>query len=113
MTMTPDMINGLFETFGAVLVFNHCRVTLRDRAVKGVSIASSALFTLWSVWNTFYYPFLDQWFSFAGTCLLALANGLWVGLLIYFRDDVQGSLAAFSPVGQWFLEATRSARIRG
>jgi len=82
--MTLDMINGLFETFGAVLVFNHCRVTLRDRAVKGVSITSSALFTLWGLWNLWFYPFLDQWYSFCGTCLLVSANALWVAMLLYF-----------------------------
>lgn len=86
--MTPDMINGLFETFGALLVFNHCRVTLRDRQVKGVSIISSALFTTWSIWNLVYYPILDQWCSFVGTVLLAFANAGWVGLMIWFRRGV-------------------------
>lgn len=83
--MSPDLINGLFESFGALLVFNHCRVTLRDRDVKGVSILSSALFTTWGLWNLWYYPFLDQWFSFLGTCLLVTANTLWVILLVHFK----------------------------
>jgi len=82
--MSPDLINGLFETFGALLVFNHCRVTLRDRQVKGVSITSSALFTLWGWWNIFYYSHLDQWYSLCGGTLLMLGNTIWVALLIYY-----------------------------
>ena len=92
--MTPDMINGLFETFGALLVFNHCRVTLRDREVKGVSITSSALFTLWGMWNLFFYSHLDQWFSLCGTCLLVSANTLWVMLLLRFRYGVTAVVRA-------------------
>ena len=84
--MTPDMINGLFEAVGGALIFNHCRAVLRDRAVAGVSIFSTAVFTLWGFWNLFYYPHLDQWFSFAGGLVIVVANSLWVYLLLQYRS---------------------------
>ena len=39
--MTPDLINGLFEAIGGLLVLNHCRVLFVDKMVKGVSVFST------------------------------------------------------------------------
>lgn len=85
--MTPDMINGLFEMIGGLLVLNHCRAVLRDRRVAGVSIFSVAVFTLWGFWNLYYYPFLGQWWSFAGGLVIVMANALWVALLFRYRKN--------------------------
>jgi len=82
--MSPDLINGLFEAFAGLFVLNHCRVLLRDRAVAGVSIASVAFFTLWGVWNLWFYPNLGQLWSLVGGVFVVVANALYVGLLIRF-----------------------------
>lgn len=79
-----DVCNGLFEALGGLLVLNHCRAVLRDRAVAGVSIVSVVMFTAWGFWNLYYYPALGQWFSFAGALVIVAANALWVALLIRF-----------------------------
>lgn len=84
--VTPDIINCCFEIVGAVLVMNHCRVMLHDRAVKGVSIVSTILFTLWGVWNLKYYSGLQQWYSLGGSVLLMLVNVMWVGMMLYYRS---------------------------
>lgn len=81
----PDLINGTYEVLGGLLVLNHCRAVLRDRAVAGVSILSVAVFTTWGFWNLFYYPSLGQWASFAGGVVILIANALWVSLLWRFR----------------------------
>jgi hypothetical protein len=82
----PDIINGAFEFTAALMVLNHCRVLLHDKAVAGVSILSTAFFTLWGGWNCFYYPHLGQWFSFAGGIAILVCNVVWVGLMIFFRQ---------------------------
>lgn len=81
---TFDLINGSFEAVAALFTLNHCRVLLRDRAVAGVSIASMAFFTLWGVWNLWFYPHLGQTWSFAGGVLLVAANAVYVALLCRF-----------------------------
>ena len=81
----PDAINGSFEALGGVFVLNHCRVLLRDRAVAGVSILSTAFFTSWGGWNIYYYPHLGQWLSFGGGVFVTSANTFYVGLLLAFR----------------------------
>jgi len=83
--MTPDIINSAFEVLGGVFVLNHCRAVLRDRAVKGVSIVSTGFFAAWGLWNLYYYPHLDQWWSFLGGLVIVGANVWWVYLLLRYR----------------------------
>lgn len=82
--MSADLINGLFEFGGAMLIFNHCRVLLKDRAVAGVSKISTAIFTSWGFWNLYYYPSLKQMWSFTGGCFIVTANLLWLVLMLRF-----------------------------
>jgi hypothetical protein len=81
-----DLVNGLFELLGALFVLNNCRAVLRDRAVKGVSILSTAFFTAWGFWNLYFYPHLGQWWSFIGGAVLVAANVAYVALLMRFSD---------------------------
>lgn len=80
-----DLANGAFEFVGGLLILNHCRAVLRDKAVAGVSVFSTIVFTLWGFWNLYYYPSLDQWFSFAGGLVIVGANVAWVALMLRYR----------------------------
>jgi hypothetical protein len=82
--VTPDFVNGLFEMLGGAFILNHCRVLYRDKMVRGVSIISTSFFFAWGVWNLYYYPHLDQWWSFAGGLVIVLGNCLWVGMMLYY-----------------------------
>lgn len=82
--MTPDMINGLFEACGSVAIFAHCHRLWKDKQVRGASWLATAFFTAWGFWNLYYYPHLDQWWSFAGGIGIATANLLWVGMMVYY-----------------------------
>lgn len=87
MTMTLDLINGLFEFLAGFMVLNHCRVMYRHKSVRGVSILSTVFFCIWGLWNLVYYPSLGQWASFAGGCWITATNILWVGLMIRYRRN--------------------------
>jgi len=80
-----DLINGSFEVLSGFMVLNHCRAVKRDKAVAGVSIISVFFFTIWGVWNLYYYPTLGQTISFYGSIVIVLANVYWVCLLIKFK----------------------------
>lgn len=84
--MTSDLFNGLFELAGGLFILNHCRAVLRDKAVAGVSIVSTAFFSAWGIWNLYYYPHLDQWWSFTGGIAVVAANCWWVYLLLKYRS---------------------------
>jgi len=81
----PDLINGGFETFSGFFVLLHCRKVLKDKSVKGVSILATSFFTLWGLWNLYYYPHLNQWASFYGGFFIVSANLLWIWLMLYYR----------------------------
>lgn len=83
--MTPDIINGLFELIGAIMIFNNCRVVYKEKHVSGVSVLTTAFFMLWGFWNVFYYPHLGQLFSFIAAMILASGNSLYVYLLWYYK----------------------------
>jgi uncharacterized membrane protein YfhO len=84
--MTPDMINGTFELVGAFLVGNHCRVIMKEKEVRGVSVFSTAIFTVWGLWNIYFYSNLDQWCSFYGSLLLMAVNSTYVLMLLHYRN---------------------------
>ena len=83
--MNIDQDNAVFELFGAILTLLHSRAILRDRRVAGVSILAVSGFAAWGIWNLFYYPSLDQWWSFSAGLLLCFANLLYLSLLVWFR----------------------------
>ena len=85
--MTPDMINGGMQMIGALLLANNCRLTIKHRAAKGVSMISTCLFSVWGAWSIYYYASLSQWYSVTGGAMMVAMDVVWIGLMMYFRDD--------------------------
>ena len=85
--MLPDTINGVFELGSAVMLLLNVRMLLRDRKVSGVHWAPTAFFTVWGIWNLWYYPSLGQWMSFAGGCAIVVVNTVWLALAIRFSRN--------------------------
>lgn len=83
--MIPDIINSGFEAGGGVFILHHCYVLHKDKEVKGVSIISTIFFSMWGLYNLFYYPHLGQWASFYGGMVISISNMIWVGMMIYYR----------------------------
>ena len=85
-----DLVNGSYESLAAFAVLNHCRVLYNAKKSEGVSILSVIFFWTWGIWNVYYYPHLNQWISFLGGCMIVLANGLYVYLLIKYKFFQRG-----------------------
>lgn len=77
----PDVINAGFEFGAGFAVLHHCAKVYEHKQVRGVSHAAVLFFTVWGVWNLFYYPHLGQFWSFAGGIFVTLANALYLGML--------------------------------
>lgn len=83
--MNNDLINGLFEIGGAALICLSIRRIWIDRAVRGFSPWPIVFFTAWGFWNAFfYYPGLDQWFSWAGGVAVVTVNSIYLALIWLF-----------------------------
>lgn len=80
-----DAVNGLFyEATGALWIgFSILRLH-RDKVVRGVHVAQVLFFASWGWWNLYYYPHLGQWASFWGGLGIVLANGIWLGQVVYY-----------------------------
>ena len=85
--MWADNVNGLYEGLAGLFILNNCRMVLRDKAVKGVSIVSVVFFASWGVYNLYYYPSLGQWSSFFGGLSVVTANMIWIGLMLKYRKN--------------------------
>jgi len=93
----PDLVNGLLEIGGATLLIANLRAIRADKQLMGIRWYPTAFFTVWSMWNLFYYPSLNQWISFVGGALMAVVNALWLGHVWYYwrashtvHSDVNG-----------------------
>jgi hypothetical protein len=82
--LTNDMVNGFFEIVGACFIFMNVRQILKDKSVKGVYWPATAFFSAWGMWNLYYYPSLNQWWSFTGGVFIVIFNTAWIGLTIYY-----------------------------
>ena len=82
--MIQDLVNGLFELVGSVLVWINVYKLYQDKEVKGVYWPITFFWGAWGLWNLYYYPFLDQWLSFVGGLIMAVGNTAWVVLAYYY-----------------------------
>jgi uncharacterized membrane protein YfcA len=83
--MSPDLTNGLFELGGSIALLANIVRLYRDKRAHGVTWYSMLFFFMWAAWNLYYYPTLEQWWSFAGgVCMLASLT-VWIGQMLYYR----------------------------
>lgn len=82
---TPDLINALFESGGALAVANNCYRVYKDKMLKGVSLYSTFFFTGWGIYNIWYYPNLHQTLSFMAGVVLCGMNVTWLVLMFKYH----------------------------
>lgn len=82
--LTPDLINASFEGVGAFIILLNIRRILADKLVRGVDWRVMGFFTLWGVWNIYYYPHLGQWLSFLAGLGICAANIVYLALMIHY-----------------------------
>jgi len=89
----PDAINGGLELAGGLFIGLSCYKLWQDKIVRGISWLHMAFFAGWGYWNLYYYPQLDQWFSFAGGMVVVVTNTLWVMMAVYYMmEEKQNAL---------------------
>jgi len=82
-----DLVNGMFESgSGLILIMNIVRL-LKDKAIRGVYIWPTFVFTMWGYWNMYYYTHLAQPLSFYGGLIVASCNTIWIILAIKYRKN--------------------------
>jgi hypothetical protein len=80
----PDLIQGLFGFVGGLITWMNVRQVLKDKRVKGVHWIPTMFFTIWGLWNLYYYPHYGHTLSFVGGLFITLGNAVWVYLLLKY-----------------------------
>lgn len=82
--MTLDMINGMFQLIGAMMLSINVYALYRDKEIKGIHWSSTVFFTCLGIFNLFYFPSLEQWWSFAGGIAIVVVNTIWLSMIVYY-----------------------------
>ena len=80
-------MNALFEFIGGLFLWMNVITLYKDKATRGIYYPTVIFFFIWGVWNLWYYPSLDQWWSFIGGVWLATANLVWILLFMYYKRN--------------------------
>lgn len=82
--MSPDILNAIFEMVGGSVVFLSVNKAYKNKSADGVSIAMVLFFAIWGFWNLYYYPSLDQMWSFWAGVFLSMANMSYLYLVVLY-----------------------------
>jgi hypothetical protein len=85
-----DVVNGSYELLGAPFILLSVIQLAKEKKVHGVSWLHAGFFATWGMWNLYYYPHLEQWFSFVGGIAIVTVNTFWLGQLIYYTKIYKG-----------------------
>lgn len=80
-----DLINGIFECSGGFFVLYSILKLYKDKKVLGISWIYVAYFSIWGLWNLYYYPSLNQNLSFIGGLFVTFTNIIYTIMLIYYN----------------------------
>jgi ABC-type transport system involved in cytochrome c biogenesis permease subunit len=80
-----DLINGIIElTSAAFSAINIYRLH-KDKQVKGFSVVPVIYFTIWGLWNLYFYPVNNLIWSFVGGIFIVVVNAIWIGQIFYYE----------------------------
>ena len=83
--VTYDMVNAALELAGAILRSIDCVKLYRAKRFQGGSIRTALFFFGWGLFNTVYYPSLNQTYSFVAAIALTAINGLWITMAVFYN----------------------------
>jgi hypothetical protein len=108
--VSPDTINSTFELVAGCLIWLSVRKLARDKKVLGVHFAPISFFALWGFWNLYYYPAIDQWWSFFAGINVVTANTVWMVQMIYYEWRERVAITNPSEIGRKLAEARISSQ---
>lgn len=74
----------IFELIGSGLTWINVYRVWKDKGYAGIYLPAVVFFWAWGLWSCFYYPYLDQWWSFVGGLMLVIANFFWTWLMVWY-----------------------------
>jgi len=82
--MSNDFINSSFMFLSSFVNCLNIIKIIKDKTVQGVDWRATVFFVLWGVWDFYYFPTLNQWWSFIGSFAMTIVNLVWLSLVLYY-----------------------------
>lgn len=89
MLRIADIINALFELFGAHVAWANYFRLRNDREVKGVIPMLTTVYAAWGLWNCVFYATYGAWFSWTAGTVMTAANCAWVLLAFELQREAK------------------------
>jgi hypothetical protein len=83
--ISPDLVNALFECWGAVCTWRDVAALRRSRQVSGVLASSRLFFAAWGAWNLYFYPSVGAPLSAIAGAVIFVGNVTWYTLAMRLK----------------------------
>ena len=87
-----DFINGMFELASGLFCTINIFKLVKDKTIKGISWIPTFFFSIWAIWNLYYYSSLNQPISVIGGVGIFIANAVWLFLVFYYKSKGNKSI---------------------
>jgi hypothetical protein len=85
--ITAEQALTAFFVACSVVVWANVRALLRDKCVKGCSIAPAYIFFATNAYEVWYFLHLHQSLASLGAVSMVAANTIWIGLAHWYRFE--------------------------
>lgn len=83
--ITPDMLNAIFEGGLSLFIFMSVWKLHKDKLLRGVFWPMVAFTMSWGYFNLWFYPVIDQWWSFFAGIAVVTSNTIWLSQMLYYN----------------------------
>lgn len=81
-----DLVNGVFEVGGGLIIWLNVFKIIKDKEVKGFDWRVSGFFSSWGLWNVLFYWGVNCLVSWVGSMFLLLGNVVWLSYVLKYKD---------------------------
>lgn len=79
-----DLINSFFKYGSGFFILPTLIELYKTQNPQGVSWIHVGFFSIWGIWNLYYFYQLNQKLSAIANLFLIIMNTTWLGMLIYY-----------------------------
>ena len=84
--LSSDQINACLELAGAIFLVPTLIEAYNKKRIVGVHYITPIFFSLWGLWNIFYYPSLNQYWSASAACIMLSVNIIWLVMVFRYKE---------------------------
>lgn len=95
-----DYIMAAFQLGATFFLCLNIRAIFRDRALKGVSTWMIGFFTIWTVFGSYNWFVLDQYWSFVTSVLMGIVYAIWLALAVAVKIEEKDEKERFLGIQQ-------------